>query len=332
MIPLLTRHEKNPLLKPTKHAWENKWVFNCGATVYKGKVLLLYRAQGTDMVSRLGLTTLKDGVRVDERLSTPVLEPDPTSEHEVAGVEDPRITQTGETYYITYTAASHYQPLVSHESRPALPGIPGALPWRTRVSLAYTNDFRSFNRHGVVIKHIDSKDAVLFPIKVNNQYVLLHRVFPQMRFATSSDFFEFHERGIFMWPRPGMWDNNRIGAGAQPLKTPFGWLLIYHGVDEELVYRLGLAVTDLADPSRLIARSDEPVLEPSAPYEKEGNVSNVVFTCGAVEWGNQFLVYYGAADHVVALATVGKEEVYTWIKGELKRDRSPEELSGTPER
>lgn len=334
MTPKLVRYSKNPILTPTKNHWEDKWVFNCGATVYKKNVLLLYRAQGSDGISRLGLALMEDGIRLKERSNDPVFGPSTDSEYESHGVEDPRITKIGDTYYILYTAASLYPPLVP---RPEEGRLPGDIPWRVRVSLAHTTDFRKFIRHGVIISHIDSKDATLFPEQINKNYVLLHRVYPQMRLAIAPTLHEFHERGVkergvYLWPREGKWDSERVGAGAPPIKTPYGWLLFYHGVNHDLVYRLGILLADLNDPSKILVRSDEPILEPQRSYEKQGQVPNVVFTCGAVEWREQFLVYYGAADSVVGLATVSKKTLYAWFEKELQKHRPDRELSAIPQR
>jgi predicted GH43/DUF377 family glycosyl hydrolase len=304
-------------------------VFNCGATIYNGKVLLLYRAQGDDKISRLGMALLDDGIHVQERLENPVLVPDIDNEYETHGIEDPRITQINGAHYIVYTAASMYPPLAP---RPTEGALPGDIPWRVRVSLAHTHDFRSFHHHGVIIDHIDSKDAALFPEQINNNYVLLHRVYPQMRLAISENLRDFKERGIYMWPREHMWDSERVGGGPPPLKTPYGWLLIYHAVDKDLVYRLGIVIADLNDPSKILVRSDEPVFEPEESYERKGQVPNIVFSCGAVEWNDHYIIYYGATDSVIGAATVPKKEIFEWIELELKRKRKQGELSAIPAR
>jgi len=110
-------------------------------------------------------------------------------------------------------------------------------------------------------------------------------------------------------PRPDFWDSDRIGAGGTPIKTECGWLNFYHGVDGSRVYRLGVLILDLDDPTKVVYRSDEPCLSPEEPYEKEGPVPNVVFSCGAVEKDGQYLVYYGGADRVIAIASIGVDEV-----------------------
>lgn len=314
----LERYSANPILLPTNNSWENRWVYNCGVTIYKGKILLLYRAQGTDKISRLGMVLSSDGRTVDERSPEPIFSPDSDSEYETLGVEDPRITQIGQTYYIVYTAASLY-PEITGET-PV--NDPLESPWRVRVSIAHTEDFQNFTRHGVVVSHIDSKDATLFPEKINGQYVLLHRVLPDIRLAIGDSFSHFKERGPIVWPRKIGWDVERIGIGSQPIKTPYGWLLVYHGTSAgRRAYSLGLLLLDLEDPTQVIGRSDEPILEPEEEWEEKGHVPQVVFTCGAVFWKKEFLVYYGGADEVIGLATAKEQAVLNWARGKLEEYR-----------
>jgi len=143
---------------------------------------------------------------------------------------------------------------------------------------------------------------------------MVHRVIPHARLAIATDARNYKERGPLFWPRPGMWDSKRIGMGAPPIKTVYGWLLFYHGVDDNMVYRLGLALLDVHNPAIVLGRSSEPILEPEEAYEKEGLVPKVVFTCGAVETSSEYLVYYGAGDAVVGLATVSKDIILKWTK------------------
>ncbi|MDP3983047.1 MAG: glycosidase [bacterium] len=305
----LTRSSSNPILLPTNNTWENRYVYNPAVFELNGQIHLLYRAQGTDMVSRLGLARLGKPDEVLERSNDPIFAPDPASEYEVLGVEDPRVTKIGDKYYILYTAASHYPEIIELDEAHKQPEN-----WRVRVSLAYTHDFQSFTRFGVVIGHIDSKDAALFPELINENYLMVHRVIPHARLAIAPDARNYKERGPLFWPRPGMWDSKRIGMGAPPIKTPHGWLLFYHGVDDNMVYRLGLALLDVHNPAIVLGRSSEPILEPEEVYEKEGLVPNIVFTCGAVETSSEYLVYYGAGDAVVGLATVSKDIILKWTK------------------
>jgi predicted GH43/DUF377 family glycosyl hydrolase len=310
----LKRYQNNPILMPTQHIWENKAVYNCGVTIFENRILLLYRAQGDDMISRFGLAFTDDGFHIAERLSHPIFEPDPDSEYETLGVEDPRITKIDDSYYITYAAASLYPNAFGDgpEKRKS-----GETPWRVRVSLAHTHDFQTFSRHGVVISHIDSKDAVFFPKKINNHFILLHRVHPKIRLVTGDSMDHLQERGPVFGPNDSGWDSDRIGVGATPIKTQFGWILIYHGVQNH-VYSLGLALLDPHEPTRVLARSKQPILTPTEPYEKKGLVDSVVFTCGAVQKDDQLFVYYGAADSSIGVATVEYQKILDWAEYHYK--------------
>lgn len=315
----LRRGPSNPILAPTSRKWENQAVFNCGAVEFEGRILLLYRAQGTDKISRFGLAYSDDGYQISERLPEPVFEPDSDTEYEDQGVEDPRITKIGQTYYIVYTAASRYPEVgKGKDRRQANP-----FPWRVRVSVAHTHDFRSFTRHGVIISHIDSKDAALFPSKLQGQFMMIHRVVPDIRLAIADELTHFKERGPILKPSRLGWDSNRIGVGAPPIETPDGWVLIYHGVSPEKVYSLGLALLDLDDPTITLARTASPILKPQEPYERVGSIANVVFSCGAVRRDQQLLVYYGAADRVVGLATIPYQKLLDWAKAGRRQSGRP---------
>lgn len=307
----LKRYKNNPILMPTPHKWENKAVFNCGATIHNGRVALLYRAQGDDMISRFGLAFSDDGYHIAERLPDPVFDADHDTEYETLGVEDPRISIIGDTYYVVYTSASLYPSVAGKgvEQREA-----GEVPWRVRVSIAHTNDFRTFTRHGVVISHIDSKDGVLFPGKFRNQMLLLHRVIPDVRLAIGEHVTGFVERGPLLGASGEGWDSDRVGAGAPPIKTEHGWVLIYHGVDGKGHYSIGLALIDPHDPLHVIARSKKPILSPKEDYEKSGQVDNVVFSCGAVRVKDELLVYYGAADSTIAVASIEYSKIEQWAE------------------
>ncbi len=286
----LKRFEGNPILKPKKeNEWESGAVFNC-ATVYDGKLIhMLYRAIGEydSYISRLGYAISEDGFNF-KRISHPVFEPQ--EDYEAFGCEDPRITKIDNRYYITYTAL--FNRAFSGEGN--------------RVALASTNDFKSFTRYGVILPEFKDKDAVLFPEKIEGKYVMYHRIRPDIWIAYSDDLKRWYGHKVVMRPRKGSWDCQYIGSGAPPLKTEKGWLLFYHGVDENKVYRLGIALFDLNDPSMLLARQEEPILEPKENYELYGDVPNVVFTCGAIEKDTSFYVYYGGADKTICVATVDR--------------------------
>lgn len=282
----LERFAGNPILTPVAgHPWEDRNVFNCGVAQRDGAVYLLYRAQGAaSAVSRLGLAVGTDGFSF-ARLDKPVFGPD--DETEQLGVEDPRLTRIGNEpdYYMVYTAWSR---------------------GNIQVAMASTRDFLGWRRHGVVLPGPDNKDAALFPEKVGGRYVMFHRVPPAIWLAYSDDLITWGDYRKILEPRAGNWDAWKLGAGGPPLKTDRGWLVIYHGVDHERVYRLGVVLLDLEDPSRIVHWPAEPILEPTESWELRGDVPNVVFTCGTAEIGDRYFVYYGGADRVIGVATVDK--------------------------
>ncbi len=291
----LERYQFNPLISPNPmHIWESRFVFN-PAVVHDGELFhMIYRAQGDDMVSRMGYAVSVDGIHFN-RMENPVFEP--AGDDELYGVEDPRITFIDGWYYMLYTAYS---------------------PYGTRISMSRTKNFITWERFGVVIPDVDNKDAALFPEKIGGKYAMLHRIHPDIWLAFSEDLIHWENFVKIASPRVGMWDDLKIGAGAPPIKTEYGWLLLYHGVKKARrpIYRLGFMLLDLEDPTRVLKRSNEPILEPELPLEKFGGVPNVVFSDAMVEFHGEYYVYYGAADNHIALAKIKKREVLNWIRNQ----------------
>ncbi len=291
----LRRHVLNPLLSPIPyHHWESKYVFNCAVVKKDGLFHLLYRAQGEDMVSRIGYAVSEDGVDFN-RMEKPVFSP--SIQEELFGVEDPRITKIDNKFYMTYTAYS---------------------PQGVRISLSSTDDFIRWERLGVVIPDIDNKDAALFPEKINGKYIMFHRIEPDMYLAYSKDLIHWENFVSIASPRKDGWDNLKIGIAAPPIKLEKGWLVLYHGVEDKPkpVYRLGFMLLDKNNPARVIKRTQYPVLEPEKNWEIFGGVPNVVFADAMVEHQEKYFIYYGAADNHIALATISKQEVLKWVEEE----------------
>ncbi|MFO8100665.1 MAG: glycosidase [Dehalococcoidia bacterium] len=298
------RFSGNPVLKPIKkHPWESKYVLNAGAIKLDGKVYLAYRAFGKDEISRIGLAVSRDGFNFSKRLPDPIFEPN--KKYEARGCEDPRLTIINDRIYMAYTV---FDGTIAQIALASI-GIKDFVEFR----------WKKWRRHGLVFPTFTDKDAVLFPEQFGGRYALLHRVDPHIWIT-----FSRHLR--CPWPRKKhkilagatsgmMWDGIKIGGGAQPIKTKYGWLLITHSVDYARVYRLGIMLLDLEDPSKLLYRSPNPVLEPATEMElghKKSWVSNVVFTCGAVPSGevkeifsaeDELILYYGAADSTICAAT-----------------------------
>jgi len=293
----LERSALNPLFGPNpQHLWESRYVFN-PAVVYDGSIFhMLYRAQGADMVSRMGYAVSLDGLHFN-RMEKPVFSP--AFKEELYGVEDPRITKIGNKYYMTYTAYS---------------------PEDIKIALASTDNFFRWKRYGIILPNFDpNKDAVLFPEKIGGKYVMLHRDPPSIWIAYSDDLIHWNGHKKIADPIKNHWENEKIGAGGPPVKTPYGWLLVYHAVQKHapepsrLTYRLGFMLLDLEDPSKVIKRTSEPVLEPKEAWEIFGGVPQVVFTDALIDYQDQYLIYYGAADNYIALASCPKQKVFDWI-------------------
>jgi len=285
----LRRYEGNPILRPNpRNEWESRSVFNAGAVYSNGLFHLLYRGMGVDDISRIGYAVSLDDLnffRFDKPVFTPKLIVEPR------GCEDPRIVKFNNKFYITYTAYSEN-------------GV--------RIGLACTENFIHWKRLEINWANVNNKNAVLFSEKTEGKYVLFHRPTAGepmgIWIAYSDDLINWYGHREVMSPTGG-WEGKKIGAGAPPIKTEKGWLLIYHGVDEDGVYRLGAAMFDLLNPGKLLHRHQEPILEPEEDYEIHGEIPRVVFACGACEVGDKYYIYYGAADRVVCVATVDKEEM-----------------------
>lgn len=292
---MLKRLLNNPILKPKKeNDWESELVFNPAAVYHNALVHLLYRAIGEDNISRIGYAVSSDGFNFF-RFDRPVFTPRGVAESK--GCEDPRVVWLDDRFYMTYTAYSAKE---------------------TKVSLASTFNFINWHRYGVIMPEVQNKDAVLFPEKIQGKYVMFHRPMDHkplsIFIAYSENLINWNDHKIVMTPVKGNWDGVTIGSACPPIKTEKGWLLIYHGVDEESVYRLGVALFDLNDPASLISRYPDPILEPEEDYELHGEIHEVVFGSGICEIGGKYFIYYGGADKVVCGATIKKEKLLGLLK------------------
>jgi predicted GH43/DUF377 family glycosyl hydrolase len=288
----LRRYAGNPILKPrSEHPWEALNVFNAAVVHHNGLFHMLYRAQGVDYVSRIGYAVSEDGFHWS-RLDKPVLSP--ATEFETRGVEDPRVSRIGDTFYMVYVGYSTHG---------------------TRVSLAASKNLIAWERLGVILPDEDNKDAALFPEKIGGRYCLLHRRPPDIWLCYSDDLLHWTGHQVVMQPHPNAWEHEKVGIAGPPTKTEQGWLLIYHAVDQNLVYRLGVALLDANNPSVVLHRGEDFFLEPREPWEKKGDVPNVVFSCGQVVNDETLYVYYGGADRVMAVATCSMSEIMGSVTG-----------------
>lgn len=302
----LTRSPNNPILSPRGNGFESRAVSNAGAIDLDGSVYILYRAMDAANTSTVGLAISQGGVTIDERLPEPIYSPreefeskrgSPTGN---SGCEDPRIVQIADRLYLTYTAYDG-----THVPTGALSSI--------SVADFLARKFDTWTKPYVLTPDgVDDKDLALLPEKVGDNYLLYHRVSNQICADLLPDLSSGKRvsRCIeVMAPRRGMWDDAKVGIAAPPTKTEAGWLMIYHGISSnDKMYRLGAALL-APDGTTLLARTADPIFEPVERYEKEGEISNVVFACGAVVRGDTLFLYYGAADKVVGVATASLSQI-----------------------
>ncbi|OOV12808.1 glycosidase [Deinococcus sp. LM3] len=302
---LFTRSDLNPLLSAADWPYPANSVFNAGATLLRdGTTLLLCRVEDFRGLSHLTAARSADGLTDWQIDPAPTLQPSPDHPDEVWGIEDPRITYLPEEdqYAVLYTAYS-----------PAGPG----------VALALTRDFVTFERRGLIFPPED-KDAAIFPTRFGENWAALHRPVTSssanIHLSFSENLRHFGDsRSVLEARRGPWWDARKVGLSAPPIRTDEGWLVIYHGVKVTgggVLYRNGLALLDLHNPSVCLRRSDPWILGPHDLSERVGDVANVVFPCGTVLQpdGDTLRVYYGQADTSIGLATASLSELLRWLR------------------
>ena len=297
----LERHACNPVLLPDPTSdWECYNVFNASVIHHNGLFHMHYRAQGLDWVSRIGYAVSEDGLKWN-RLRQPVLSPADGTDSR--GVEDPRVTEIEGAFYMTYTA--YGREFLGEGQATHLGG--GILPM-----IARSENLISWQRLGPIVRGEDNKDHVLFPRRIGGRYVALHRRWPQVWLAYSDDLLTWREADMapIYGPREhNWWDCTSVGSNGVPIETAHGWLLLNHGYDEDHVYRFGVLLLDLNDPTKVIRRADERVFQPEELWELSGDVPYVVFSCANPVVDGTVCVYYGGADHVIGLATCPLSEL-----------------------
>jgi len=294
---LVKRWEGNPAITMEDIPFPCNTVFNAGAVKVNGEYLLLLRVEDLRGRSVFALAHSSDGLHFEVE-DEPVMVPATEGEfgvYERKGIEDPRITLLEGTYYVMYTAASRY----------------GA-----RLALARTADFHRFERIALVSEP-DNKDGALFPRKINGLYARFDR--PMVGDAGniwasfSVDLITWGGSRLVMPVRGDCWDSWRVGASVPPMETEYGWLEIYHGVKATShgpIYRLGAAMLDRDDVTRVLCRSSIPILGPREAYERTGDIPNVVYSSGAVmEDDGEIRIYYSGADTCICVGSVRLEEL-----------------------
>jgi predicted GH43/DUF377 family glycosyl hydrolase len=311
---LLKRHPENPILTAADWPYPAHSVFNPAATLLKdGTTLLMCRVEDRRGISHLCAARSANGIDNWEIDNEPTFAADPLNyPEEVWGVEDPRITYMSESdeYLMTYTAFGSSGP---------------------GVAIASTTDFVNFQRYGMVMNP-DDKDAALFPMRFNGEFAMIHRpsteLTAHMWISFSPDLHNWGGQMLFLPARRGAWwDANKIGLSPPPIETDEGWLVMYHGVRRHAsgsIYRLGLALFELAHPETCIKRSQSWIFGPEEPYELVGDVGSAVFPCGytILPDNDTIRVYYGAADSSICLATGSIKQMLAWL------DKDGSDLTG----
>jgi predicted GH43/DUF377 family glycosyl hydrolase len=304
---LFQRHPANPILKAADWPYPVNTVFNPAAVQVGAETVVLARVEGLDGISHLSVARSPDGASGWEIDSVPLLAPAAGVEEEKWGFEDARAVWIPERERFAITCTAY--------------GPPGPC-----VYLAWTEDFRTVERHGILMPP-DDKNSAFLPERIDGKWILFHRptgtdsaaaygeAHGQVFLSRSEDLKSWTAPELVMAPQKGAhWDGFRIGIGPPPLKTDAGWLVVYHGVKQTVgggVYRVGLALTALDDPARLLCRADDWVLGPDTFEERVGDVPNVVFPCGLIhdEAAGDVRLYYGAADTSICLATARLDEL-----------------------
>ena len=295
---LINRFPDNPILTKDDIPYPVATVHNAGVTKFDGRYIMIFRSHKFNGRSILGLAESDDGYHFkvhDQPFMVPATE-GIFKEYEEYGVEDPRIVMVDDEYLITYSAYSRH-------------GV--------RIGLAKTKYFKTVERFSLITE-ADYRNVVIFPEKFNGLYARLDRPHSEISpwaiwISYSPDLKYWGESNLIMNPLTYHWDEMKIGPGAPPIKTTRGWLNIYPGVFPTMdgsVYRLGVALHDLDDPSVVIAVGDEWILQPEEVYEITGYVHNVVFTCGAVpEEDGSIKIYWGGADKVMCVGTASMDDL-----------------------
>ena len=333
----LKKHENNPIFSPNPdNYWENIVVCNPGVWYENSKFSMLYRAAGDDKEHfiRFGLAESEDGVNFTRVSDEPVFSPS-IDGPDMGGVEDPRIAKFGDEFYITYA----YRPFppgqywkFEHDVI-LLPksGEDSPHVYKKNVAnsgLAISKDLKTFKRLGrITTSNLDDRDVILFPEKINGKFAMLHRPKewigekygtdkPAIWIRFSDDLMVWEEKStLLIAGKPNTWEE-KVGGSTPPLKTKDGWLIIYHGVENGGLgyYRAGAALLDLDDPTKVIGRLENWIMEPEHDYEIEGYYKGCVFPTGNVIIDDTLHVYYGAADKYIGLATCNINELLSELK------------------
>ena len=347
---MFKKYPGNPILKAEpKNDWESLCVLN-PAVVYDEdlqKFVMVYRCAGNDKRHqiKLGLAMSDDGINFERVLDKPALSAD-FNDFDGGCIEDPRLVKIGDLYYLTYAARAYAPgqywlddvweegvskpPMYLDDSDVYGEELPILAKNNiTMTCLAVTKDFKRYKKLGRITEAtVDNRDVVLFPEKIGGKYWLITRpkfkdvegiTMPSIWIGSTDDLLEYAKPELLMTGETD-WEVQRIGAGTSPIKTDHGWLLIYHGVDKQGIYRNGAVLLDLENPKKILSRTKDFIMEPDQPFEFEGFYDGCVFPTSAVVKDNVLYVYYGCADKYIGLATCEFDKFVDYLAKECKID------------
>lgn len=330
----LQRSKKNPIISPVgDRSWDSKATFNPTAFYHDGKVHIIYRAIGDSDHSVLGYAGSNDGFTISDSFPRPVYfhfmrgnknRSLPSISYSSGGgwgggCEDPRLTLLGDQVYMIYTAFDGWGSVRMALTSISLDDfISKRWNWQEPVLISPPGEIH--------------KNWVLFPEKVKGKYAILHAISPKIMIdyfdsldeLDGDNFIYSVHQGSRLWESR---DKFTRGVGPSPLKTKYGWLVLYHKMErhETHRYKLWAMILDAKDPTKILYNSIQPILEPDEWYENEGYKGGVVYSCGAVIKDGQLFVYYGGADKVSCVATANLEKFLQELarsgKSVLKRDK-----------
>ncbi len=322
------------LLEKTELAFENEGVLNPTCIQQDGLTHMFYRAVRRGNFSSLGYCQIEKD-KVLFRAKEPMMVPE--YDYELHGIEDPRIVKVDNTYYLFYTAydgkdartaLACSRDLVKFEKQGLV--TPSISYEKARQLFAHPSFPEKYNWYALHYQKtiapdvlLWEKDLILFPKKFNHKFLLLHRVMPGLQYMyldnleqlKSEEFWEIQLRQLreHIVMNPKFWyETRKLGASCTPIETAFGWVQIYHGVEETPtgnLYRASAALLDLNNPTKVIGRLKEPLFSPQKDWEKTGIADNVIFPSGACVYGEELFIYYGAADTCIAVASVNLPEL-----------------------
>lgn len=334
------KYEHNPILKANeKNSWENLCVLN-PAVIFNeedNKFYMLYRAAGNDLEHYIyvGLATSEDGIHFERCSDKPLISPD-VNGADGGGIEDPRLVKIDDYYFLTYASRPFAPGQYWREDKKYFGFQPKAGPKvliynDTETHLAVSKDLINWKKLGrITDSRFDDRDVILFPERINGKYVKLSRAMnkcgkgyenekPAIWISYSNDLLEWREEEKLLYKGEEDWEDGKIGGSCPPVKTPYGWLFIYHGVSsKDKNYRVGAMLLDLENPSKILAKLNYFLMEPEFSFETDGFYSGCVFPTGIVEVKDEYYIYYGAGDKCICLATIKKEELLNELLGGKK--------------